>query len=309
MSNETPWYYPPGWDRERMLNASDEESETLTQEQRDTFREGLRAHLGDAGLEDFRAESYLRWRQCEQMKEEAAAGVPRVRSPPPFLETMNLARERNGHEWPQWGFVVFRTTTTTTPDTDEGGWRAMKHRWDQMIDDQFQDDLALPGVREAKQKLRFLWVEGPELEGASPAVIASRYQAMDLPFGIVHNVCLCINQASMDSILNSPMPSQSSRRHRKKIPFVLAVTRSAKQPRPSLEVGDEDEDCQRECFRGHFNVAVEALLNHLFACTVDDMMDPDVLGSRVTGDDIWCNAWRDGIHKADAGYFYRGRGG
>ncbi|ERF68498.1 hypothetical protein EPUS_05637 [Endocarpon pusillum Z07020] len=304
MANETPWYYPPGWDRERMLNATDEESGTMTQEQRDTFREGLHADLGEAGLEDFQAESYMRWKRREKTK-EAATVVPEIRNPPPYVETMNLATERNGREWPQWGFVVFRTT----PYMDEGGWRAMRHRWDQMIDDQFQDDLDLPGVREAKRKLRFLWVEGPELEGALPAVIASRYQAMGLPYGIVHNVCLCISQASMDAILNSPMPSQLSRRQRKKIPFVLAVTGSAKQPRASLEVGHEEKDCQREDFRGYFNVAVEALLNHLFACTADDMMDPDVLGSRVKGDDIWCNAYRDGIHKTDTGYFHDERGG
>ena len=143
----------------------------------------------------------------------------------------------------------------------------------------------------------------------SPSTLHSRYQAMDLAPGIVHNVCLCINQASMYSILNSPMPSQLSRRQRKKIPFILAVTGSANQPRPSPEVGDEEKDCQREYFRGYFNVAVEALLNDLFACTADDMMDPDVLGSRVKGDDIWCNVYRDGIHKTDTGYFYRERGG
>lgn len=168
MSNAAPWYYPPGWDRERMLNATDEESETLSQEQRDTFREGLRADLGEAGLDEFRAESYMRWRQREKTKEEAAAAVPQVRSAPPYLETMNLATERSGREWPQWGFVVFRTA----PGTDEEGWRAVRQRWDRIIDDQFRDDLGLPGVREAKQKFRFVWVERPELEGAPPAVIA-----------------------------------------------------------------------------------------------------------------------------------------
>jgi hypothetical protein len=131
---------------------------------------------------------------------------------------------------------------------------------------------------------------------------------MDLPSGIVHNVCLCVNQASMDSILNSPMPSQSSRRQRKKIPFVLAVTRSANQPRPAPE-GDEEDDAQGEYFRGYFNVAVETLLNDLFAATADDMMDPDVLGSHVNDNEIWCNPFRDGMHRKDTGYFHRERGG
>lgn len=50
----------------------------------------------------------------------------------------------------------------------------MRRRWDQMIDEQFrEDDLAVPGVREAKEKLRFRWIEHPELEGAPPATIAT----------------------------------------------------------------------------------------------------------------------------------------
>lgn len=66
MSNETPWYYPPGWDRERMLNADDEESETLTPEQLDTFRQGLRVELGKTGMEEFQMESFKRWKQRSQ---------------------------------------------------------------------------------------------------------------------------------------------------------------------------------------------------------------------------------------------------
>jgi hypothetical protein len=113
----------------------------------------------------------------------------------------------------------------------------------------------------------------------------------------------------MDSILNSPMPSESSRRQRKKIPFVLAVTGSANQARPPPEAGDEEDDAQGEYFRGYFNVAVETLLNDLFAATADDTMDPDVLGSHVKDDEIWCNAFRDGIHRTDTGYSHRERGG
>lgn len=175
MSNETPWYYPPGWDRERMLNADDEESETLTPEQLDTFRQGLRVELDETGMEEFQMESFKRWKQRQKQKEAAATAAaaadvpPPVRNPPPYLETMDLATQRNGREWPQWGFVVFRTVSYA----DEARWQTMRRRWDRMIDEQFQeDDLAVPGVREVKQKLRFRWIEQPELEGAPPATIA-----------------------------------------------------------------------------------------------------------------------------------------
>jgi hypothetical protein len=128
---------------------------------------------------------------------------------------------------------------------------------------------------------------------------------MDLPSGMVHNMCLCVNQASMESILDSPMPSESSRRQRKKIPYVVAITPSASQPAAPSEAGDEeeeddDDDAQGgEYFRGYFNVAVETLLTDLFAATADDTMDPDVLGSHVKDDEIWCNAFRYGIYRID----------
>lgn len=136
---------------------------------------------------------------------------------------------------------------------------------------------------------------------------------MDLPSGMVHNVCLCVNQASIESILDSPMPSESSRRQRKKIPYVVAVTRSVNHPAAPEAGGEEEEqeeeDAQGEYFRGYFNVAVETLLNGLFAATADDMVDPDVLGRHVKDDEIWCNAFRDGIHRIDTGNFHRERGG
>jgi hypothetical protein len=178
MSNETPWYYPPGWDRERMLNADDEESETLTPEQLATFRQGLRVELGETGMEEFQTESFKRWKQREKQKEAAAAAAaandavpPPAHNPPPYLETMNLATQRNGREWPQWGFVVFRTASYA----DEARWQMIRRRWDRMIEDQFRDDdlAAVPGVREAKQTLRFRWIEHPELEGALPATVAT----------------------------------------------------------------------------------------------------------------------------------------
>lgn len=174
MANETPWYYPHGWDRERMLNADDDESETLTPEQLETFRQGLRLELGEAGMEDFQVESFKRWKKREKQKTAVAAGAadvrPPTRNPPPYLETMNLVTQRNGHKWSQWGFVVFRTASYA----NEARWQIMRRRWDRMIDAQFQeDDLALPGVRDAKQKLRFRWIEHPELEEAPPDIIAA----------------------------------------------------------------------------------------------------------------------------------------
>lgn len=56
-----------------------------------------------------------------------------------------------GFEWQEWGFVVFRTTVYG----DEARLQEIKQRWYQIIDAQFDEYLVTPGVRAAKQKLRF----------------------------------------------------------------------------------------------------------------------------------------------------------
>ncbi len=169
MSTPTPSYYPQGWDRERLLNASDEESATLTQAERDTFREGLLADLGEKGAEAFNVEKSRRWHQRHDA-EKAAAGVPP--NPPLFLETMARWTQMTNHEWQQWGFVVFRTAGYG--EEADARWREMRQRWDQVVDAQIDEHLAnIPGVREAKERLQFRWVEDPDLEGADPATIST----------------------------------------------------------------------------------------------------------------------------------------
>lgn len=61
MAEPTPAYYPEGWDRERMLNAAlSGEINDLTDDQRDVFREGLRADLGQQGFDQFFDEMFRR---------------------------------------------------------------------------------------------------------------------------------------------------------------------------------------------------------------------------------------------------------
>lgn len=66
-----------------MLNADDEESETLTPEQLGTFHQGLRVELGETGIGEFKMESFNPWKQREQQKEAAAAAAATADVPPP----------------------------------------------------------------------------------------------------------------------------------------------------------------------------------------------------------------------------------
>lgn len=69
---------------------------------------------------------------------------------------------------------------------------------------------------------------------------------------------------------------------------------------PEARDEEDDDAAQGGYFRGHFKAAVKTLLNDLFAATVDDIMDPEVLGNHVKD---------DGIHRRDTTYFHRDRGG
>lgn len=67
-----------------------------------------------------------------------------------------------------WGFVVYRTTAYN----DESKWIEFRRRWDTLIEQQLERDIDRPGVREAKQRLRFHWVEDKSLDGATTNTVS-----------------------------------------------------------------------------------------------------------------------------------------
>lgn len=129
---------------------------------------------------------------------------------------------------------------------------------------------------------------------------------MDLNLGLNHSVCLCITPASLNSILNSSLPSSAKRRFRKDISYVVALSPHDYLAEPSI--GDEEEDIAGAGWRGYFNVAVESLLDDLFPTIAVDSRSPFELAGHVQGDDVWCDGLRWGVHKAGVGYWDRRTG-
>ena len=101
-TSHTPAYYPPGWDRDRMLNATHADLDTLTSQQLDTFRSGLLADVGQHGFDAFFHECYRR----ELLREIIV--VNRSIGPPNFLRI--IEKLSPWLDEGQWGFVVYRTT-------------------------------------------------------------------------------------------------------------------------------------------------------------------------------------------------------
>ncbi|KAK3313083.1 hypothetical protein B0H66DRAFT_569511 [Apodospora peruviana] len=302
-------YYPPGWDRERMLNAAKTgQFDSLTEEQRDTWREGFKAEFGAARFRQFVQEMFKH--------EQEGKGIPKAPpSEPGFMETMRLHERRCStcRCWKQeWGFVVYKSPEIRG---DDPRWKAGKARFIQIVEESVIDSQGFPGLEEVMRRLRFEWVEDFDFgadgeEGV--ASVAKAYEARsDVPAGLRHSLCLYITPSSLGSILDSPLPSTERRQLRKEIPFVVAVSYKSMDYIPGAagsevegEVDqEEEEEYEGAGWRGFFNVAVETLLDSLFPAIADQMMTPWRIGGHVEGGDIWCWANRYGVHKAGVGYW------
>lgn len=63
--------------------------------------------------------------------------------------------------------------------------------------------------------------------------------------------------------------------------------------------GAEDDDIGGQLPNGHFNVALETLLQELFPLVGDKSRLPGEIGGHVRGDDVWCSGDRYGVHNAE----------
>lgn len=109
---------------------------------------------------------------------------------------------------------------------------------------------------------------------------------------------LAVTPFSLSSTLGSPIPSPGSRRLQGRIPFVVAVDRQYLE-RDYYDA--EDDDIGGQLPNGHFNVALETLLQELFPLVGDQSRSPGEIGRHVGGGDVWCSGDRFGVHK-DEGY-------
>ncbi|KAI0407550.1 hypothetical protein F4802DRAFT_515216 [Xylaria palmicola] len=293
MSSDVPSYYPEGWDRERLLNiGATDEPNGPTEDQWAVFREGLRADKGERGFEEFFDEMWER--------EKMAKGINDLVSEPPFMALMRLREQRVGPSarWDPWGFVVFKSPEIQS----QARWQACRERFDRILHESTSAYQGYPGLGECLSRMRFRWLEDAgDAEGSIKSIAAAR-STLALPPGLDHSLCLYVTPASLDSILNSPLPSSAKRKWREEIPFVVAVSAGAAEaPDPAaIESGVAGAG-----WRGHFNVAVEALLDSFFSTVANDSRTPFELGGHVAGEDIYCDHTRWGVHKAGVGYWDR----
>ncbi|KZF20248.1 hypothetical protein L228DRAFT_262923 [Xylona heveae TC161] len=313
-------FWPPGWDRERLLNATSAELLTLPDEQRFGMFDGIRATLGEEGLQETRQEMSRRYRarlaaaasaESTAQQQPQQQEVPQV---PMTDEEKRLAQELTapyinvldklfqGNPWEEWGFVVFQCTGYAKEQQQR--WTAFRQRWDEIINEETSRHRGTsPRVDEAVRLIRFQWVSDPSLDGASMGQVAERYKNMHLPRGLNNSICLAVTPASLDSVLTSPLPSSAPRSKRAKIPYVVAVSKECIDPptHQEEEEEEEEEDIAGQDFKGYFKVAVESLLQELFPIVALDITDLYKLAARLrSDDDIWCSHDRRGVHRVSS---------
>ncbi|EED14638.1 hypothetical protein TSTA_041160 [Talaromyces stipitatus ATCC 10500] len=118
----------------------------------------------------------------------------------------------------------------------------------------------------------------------------------DLPTGLATSICLMVTPESRQSVLNAPLPESAPLENRKEIPYVIAVSKIARYPRPQLAPGEEAEDVFGRDFKGYFDVTVESLLRNLYPLVALDIMDLPRLTINMQHDkDMWFDTSRGGI--------------
>lgn len=165
-------FYPPGWDYNRVLNASDDEIMGLTDEQHTTMFSGLR----EAGLFDHvmevaeRRDQEARAAADAQKPEDEKLAQREIFSP--YLDSLKNVFKFSD-QWSAWGFVIFRTCYYGP--THEALWAEFRGRWDQIMQQEIAEYHNYhPKLDRAIELRKNRWVEDPTLDGASPQEV-SRY--------------------------------------------------------------------------------------------------------------------------------------
>ncbi|KAF7178508.1 hypothetical protein CNMCM7691_007207 [Aspergillus felis] len=273
-------FYPAGWTYDRLLNASGDELQALSDSQRTTLFDGLKAIHGEDGFRAILQEMSRRYHaRVEAAKSEETKQQDHELIAPFFKTLSSVYRNPAPEDWGKWGFVVFRTTPYG--GEHESRWAKFREQWDAILEEQVAPHRGLIAkVDRAIDLLEFRWVEDPKLEGVDAAEVARCFgeMAATLPQGLATSACLMVTPASLESVLTSPLPSSAPRIERQKIPFVVAKTGTG--------------------FNGHLNVALETMLEEFYPIVALQIMDLHSLVANFRHEnDIWCSTDLRGVHQ------------
>ncbi|QIW94575.1 hypothetical protein AMS68_000093 [Peltaster fructicola] len=277
MSGAQP-YWPQGWSRDRLVNASGDELGTIPPEESDRMFDSLRAALGTEGYKALVKE--ISDNEEERERQEAATTGQSANFLDQFSPEDRVPLLRSLRQWcPEgpYGWVVYRSCCYD----DELKWRQFRNKFDQCIDSSFEPHIDVPGIREVKERFEVRWVEEKLLDVDS---IAAHYRELEptLPQGLRQAMCLSIGDAELQSVLDSPIPTPNPVHEQLLIPYVLGIDMMAGE-----NAVNDEFDAQEHGWRTSYRVAVSALTRSLLINMLDTSMSPRELSVGVSENKIW----------------------
>ncbi|KAG9848208.1 hypothetical protein KCU98_g6392, partial [Aureobasidium melanogenum] len=226
MANDSIFtYLPTGWTEERYKNATDDDWETLAEEEaellfkREIAEKEVASKIGHQAFQN-------------NMMAKAQAAVKLV--------------EEN--DWDDFGFLVFRTYFG-----DEALWEGFRESWDPILQHGFDTAPASEGLERIRDKLLMKTVDDDLTDGASAEGVASAYRLFTededeveedekLEPGLRTRMCLFVDQECMRSVMEPKATTP---------PFVKAV---------DVELGSSTQQRQGATFK----VAIKDLVTHFY---------------------------------------------
>ncbi|RMX77205.1 hypothetical protein D0869_10055 [Hortaea werneckii] len=282
-------YLPPGWTKERYRNATDQDFESLTEEQlaKVMKRRAAETHLETIKwLDEKNAKRIARGAAPLPYPDDIKAGrqdeeAPPTNLPDPAAENLaNLVNHVEDSELDLIGFVLFRTHYT-----DEQSWEAFEKGFYELLDEGIATACGQSvEFKRIEDKVFMRIVSDDALEDQSPEGIARAYRTCmeedeisdsdddeedswgaKLEPGLTTSMCLFVDEECIRSVVDKPAGSTA---------FVKAVD-------GTLGLGQTRE------YQGTIKVAITSLMPAFYAALLGyNIVD---VASKVSDDGVWRN--------------------
>lgn len=271
-------YWPAGWSKEVLLHATSADILALPEEERDRMFDSLRTALGTSGFLELMTEASRnhKARVAEEDAARVAAGgekIPTVdelqkTEVPLYMKALQQYHAGNQH----WGFVVFRTCCYD----DEQRWNQFRAKWDAVIAAMFDRESSVEGIADVNRRFTIHWVEDPQLEGATPQQVVEGYSnfAAQREAAFLPEICLMVNEASLQSFFDSKIPTPTPWTSQTTIPYALAIP-----------LASQSADCEHGS-QPFFNVAVGSL-DTLWGVVASNLQSTRELSAGMHDNQIW----------------------
>ncbi|KAG9838270.1 hypothetical protein KCU98_g10261, partial [Aureobasidium melanogenum] len=279
-------YWPDGWSKEFLLHATSANILSLPEDEKNRMFDSLRSALGTNGFKELMTEASRNYKARVAQEEAArvAAGGEKIQTMDELRKTeaplyMKALQQYYPGDTP-WGFVVLKTCCY---DDDER-WNQFRSKWDAVIASSFNRESLVDGISDVNRRFTIKWIEDLQLDGASLQQVTEQYRSLvaqreAVGEALMPEMCLVVNEASLQSFFDSKIPTPTSWASETIIPYVVAVplvTQNAVYDNENPDYGS----------RPSFNVAVGSL-NTLWGVIASNLQSPSELGAGMRNNQIW----------------------